>query len=138
MESRNESILVVEDDANSVTLLVDLLTAHGYRVVSEVTGLTATKRLAEETVDLVLLDLRLPEQNGFMVAETLKRNPVRRSRILFPPLPVSHVSTPTWATGPLQGETSCCKLWGVYETGSPTTRRQATTCSVPHSAGLPW
>ncbi|HYF76046.1 MAG TPA: response regulator [Symbiobacteriaceae bacterium] len=75
MKRANETILVVEDDPNSATLLIDLLTAHGYRVINEGTGLAATKRLSEERVDLILLDLRLPEQNGFMVAETLKRNP---------------------------------------------------------------
>lgn len=66
--------LVVEDDSNSATLMVDLLTAHGYQVVMEATGLAATKRLQEEHVDLVILDLRLPEQNGFQVAESIRRD----------------------------------------------------------------
>lgn len=71
----NATIMVVEDDKNSATLLVDLLTAHGYKVIWEATGLGATTRLKEERVDLLLLDLRLPEQNGFVVAETIRRNP---------------------------------------------------------------
>lgn len=71
----NATIMVVEDDKNSATLLVDLLTAYGYKVIWEATGLGATTRLKEESVDLLLLDLRLPEQNGFVVAETLRRNP---------------------------------------------------------------
>lgn len=75
MESQNKTILVVEDDANSATLLVDLLTLHGYSVVCEMTGLSATKRLKAELVDLVLLDLRLPEQNGFVAAESIRRQP---------------------------------------------------------------
>lgn len=68
------TILVAEDDHNSAMLLVDLLSAHGYRVVCEATGLAAVKRLKEEPVDLVILDLRLPEQNGFMAAELIRRN----------------------------------------------------------------
>jgi CheY-like chemotaxis protein len=74
MESRNARILVVEDDPNSATLLVDLLTAHGHTVSCEATGLAATRRLKDDPVDLVILDLRLPEQNGFMVAEFIRRN----------------------------------------------------------------
>lgn len=76
MESRAATILVAEDDRNSATLLEDLLTAHGHRVVCEATGLAAIKRMKEEPVDLAVLDLRLPEQNGFMVAESIRRNPV--------------------------------------------------------------
>lgn len=54
---------------------MDLLTANGYRVLSEESGLAAMRRVKEEAVDLVVLDLRLPEQNGFMVAEGLRRDP---------------------------------------------------------------
>ncbi len=75
MESRNATILVVEDDRHSATLLTDLLTAHGYRVLCEASGLAAVERAREAVVDLVILDLRLPEQNGFVVAETMRRNP---------------------------------------------------------------
>lgn len=75
MESEQRTILVIEDDPNSTKLLVDLLTAHGYRVMSESTGLAGIKRVKEEAVDLLILDLRLPEQNGFMVAESVRRHP---------------------------------------------------------------
>lgn len=75
MERRKAKILVVEDDQNSATLLTDLLTAHEHQVICEASGLAATRRLTEEPVDLVLLDLRLPEQNGFVVAESIRRNP---------------------------------------------------------------
>jgi len=56
-------------------LMVDLLTAHGYRVVCEATGRAAISRLKDEAVDLVILDLRLPEQNGFVAAESIRRQP---------------------------------------------------------------
>jgi CheY-like chemotaxis protein len=75
MESPSARILVVEDDRNSATLLVDLLTAHGHQVVCEPSGLAAIARAREQAIDLLILDLRLPEQNGFMVAESIRRNP---------------------------------------------------------------
>lgn len=71
----NYHILVVEDDPNSATMLVDLLTSCGYTVRCESTGPGAVERIKNEPPDLVLLDLRLPGQNGFMVAEAIRRNP---------------------------------------------------------------
>lgn len=68
-------ILVVEDDRNSATMLVDLLTSCGYAVTCEATGPAAVERIRNDPPDLVLLDLRLPGQNGFMVAEAIRRNP---------------------------------------------------------------
>lgn len=73
--NNNGSILVVEDDPNSSKLLFDLLTAHGYTVTCEITGLAAEQRIKQEKADIVLLDLRLPEQNGFMVAQYIRQNP---------------------------------------------------------------
>lgn len=76
MQSRSAKVLVVEDDQNSATLLTDLLTAHGHSVLTESSGFAATERAKEELVDLVILDLRLPEQNGFVVAESIRQDPV--------------------------------------------------------------
>jgi DNA-binding response OmpR family regulator len=67
-------ILVVEDDPYSAQLLFDLLSAHGYEVVVENNGLSAEQRADNEKFDLLILDLRLPEHNGFMVAEHIKHN----------------------------------------------------------------
>lgn len=75
MENRSATILVVEDDHNSAMLMMDLLTAHGYQVVSEESGLAGIEYTKQGAVDLVILDLRLPEQNGFVVAESIRRNP---------------------------------------------------------------
>ncbi|MDQ7092854.1 response regulator [Desulfosporosinus sp. PR] len=75
MKNNDTSILVVEDDPNSSKLLFDLLTAHGYTVICEITGLAAEQRINQEKADIVLLDLRLPEQNGFMVAQYIRQNP---------------------------------------------------------------
>lgn len=79
MESRQATVLVLEDDHNSAMLMVDLLTAHGYQVVSEESGLAGIEHMKHSPVDLVILDLRLPEQNGFMVAESIRHNPATSS-----------------------------------------------------------
>ena len=75
MDENKATILVVEDDKNSAMLIMDLLTAHGYKVVTAESGKAATALIEQRQFDLVILDLRLPEQTGFVVAETIRRNP---------------------------------------------------------------
>ncbi len=65
-------ILLVEDDKNIVFNLTEFLNNEGY-IVSNVTGQTAAMEfLAEEIVDLVLLDVSLAEGNGFATCKAIK------------------------------------------------------------------
>ena len=61
-------VLVVEDDPTSRDLLVRLLRDAGYEVVEAENGRVALERLAEVTPRMVLLDLMMPELDGFEVA----------------------------------------------------------------------
>ncbi|MCK5145948.1 diguanylate cyclase [bacterium] len=67
-----ESLLVVDDDANSRLLLKTYLSAEGYNVVSVTNGEDAISYCKENTPDLVLLDVRLPGIDGFEVCRRLK------------------------------------------------------------------
>jgi DNA-binding response OmpR family regulator len=58
------SILVVEDDEAIAEALVDLLESEGYRAIVARDGTTALSMLREERVELMLLDLGLPDING--------------------------------------------------------------------------
>ena len=65
-------ILLVEDDKNIVSNLTDFLNSEGY-IVSNVSGQTAAMDfLAEESVDMVLLDVSLAEGNGFATCKAIK------------------------------------------------------------------
>jgi len=69
----NANILVIEDDPNSATLVYDLLTAMGAHVVCVNNGVDGIKKLnGSDFFHLVILDLRLPGQNGFVVAEHIR------------------------------------------------------------------
>ena len=71
-------ILIVDDDPDMVELLRMALTEAGIRL----RGPTGTEALAEaqwSSPDLVVLDLLLPEINGFNVCENLRRNPATAS-----------------------------------------------------------
>jgi DNA-binding response OmpR family regulator len=66
-------ILVVEDDLKLAQLLVSELSQAGYQVVAVHTGTDALVRADSERFDLLILDLNLPDIDGFEVAERLTR-----------------------------------------------------------------
>jgi two-component system, OmpR family, alkaline phosphatase synthesis response regulator PhoP len=70
-----KQIFVVEDEKDLVELLTYNLEKDGYRVLSEMDGEAALKKIPEKMPDLVLLDLMLPKTDGLTVCKTLKSNP---------------------------------------------------------------
>jgi two-component system OmpR family response regulator len=65
-------ILVVDDDEHIRTLLQEYLTESALRVSTAATGAQALAILADATVDLVVLDLRLPDKDGITIARTIR------------------------------------------------------------------
>ncbi len=74
-ESRDKSVLVVDDDSNIRSLLQQELTEAGYAVRLAEDGRKALTLIREETPGLVILDVMMPEMNGFDVAAVLKNDP---------------------------------------------------------------
>ena len=72
-------ILVVEDDPAMREMFRRTLEKDGWRVIEAITGRDALRRIAEERPELIILDLMLPEMDGFEVAEELRRNPAWQS-----------------------------------------------------------
>jgi two-component system OmpR family response regulator len=70
-------ILIVEDDAKVRLLLRRCFEGEGFRVSEAATGAEAMERLAIGTVDLVTLDLQLPDGDGLAVGREIRtRSPV--------------------------------------------------------------
>ncbi|HWX20872.1 MAG TPA: response regulator [Candidatus Binatia bacterium] len=69
-----KKILVVEDDAELVELLRFNLKAAGFSVGTAADGIEALKKARSLLPDLILLDLMLPELDGFAVCEILRRD----------------------------------------------------------------
>jgi len=69
------TILVVEDNATNMRLLVELLLDDGYQVEAAVNGVEALEMAQEMLPDLVLLDVMIPELNGYEVCQKLRENP---------------------------------------------------------------
>ncbi len=72
------TILVVDDDEENRTLLSRRLAREGHQVRAAKGGLEALALLQVEPVDLVLLDVMMPDLDGPAVLERLKRDPERR------------------------------------------------------------
>ncbi len=72
MESQGASILVVDDTEMNRVLLSRRLVRQGYRVAVAEHGRQALEMIEGEPFDLVLLDIMMPEMNGFEVLERLK------------------------------------------------------------------
>ena len=69
-------ILVVDDDENILNLEKTILEQKGFDVTGAGGGAEALKLLAEKDFDLVLLDVMMPEVDGFTVCRKLKDIPV--------------------------------------------------------------
>ena len=67
-------ILVVEDNSELLELMRLGLKDAGFGVVTANNGLDALSKARSSSPDLIVLDLVLPELDGFAVCETLKRN----------------------------------------------------------------
>jgi DNA-binding response OmpR family regulator len=67
-----ELILVVDDEPKIVKLTRDYLMKYGYRVISASDGAEALTLARREKPDLVVLDLMLPEMDGWEVCRTLR------------------------------------------------------------------
>ena len=66
------NILLVDDLPNNLQLLSDLLTQLGYTVRSVTSGRMALKTLKVKQPDLILLDIKMPEMDGYQVCEAIK------------------------------------------------------------------
>lgn len=74
------TLLIVEDDLDTSEMLRVYFEAQGYRVVTAATGREGLDKCREETPDLILLDVRLPDIDGFEVGQHLQED-VRTSRL---------------------------------------------------------
>ncbi len=69
-----ETVLIVEDSQESVDLLVYFLKPAGYKIEIAKNGVMAIEQVEKNSPDIILLDIMLPEMDGFEVCERLKKN----------------------------------------------------------------
>jgi two-component system phosphate regulon response regulator OmpR len=72
ISARNDKILICDDDARIRDLLRRYLTQEGFDVVLAEDGKSLTRILLRETVDLIVLDLMMPGEDGLSVCRRLR------------------------------------------------------------------
>jgi CheY-like chemotaxis protein len=75
IKAKHSTILVVDDDDSIRSLLRQELTEAGYYVKEATNGKEALDMIRDHRPDLVILDIMMPEMNGFDVAAILKNDP---------------------------------------------------------------
>jgi len=66
-------VLLVEDEEHLLKTIQLNLELEGYAVVSAITGIDALKEFRKQSFDLIVLDVMLPEMNGFDVCEEIRK-----------------------------------------------------------------
>lgn len=74
-EAQPFTILIADDIPDNVTLLSRYLVNEGFRYITASNGVEALEKIRAEMPDLVLLDVNMPEKDGFTVLEELRADP---------------------------------------------------------------
>jgi DNA-binding response OmpR family regulator len=72
LSEQGKTILIIEDEPDIVRGLKDALEFEGFEVLSSSTAAEGIEQARENAPDCVLLDLMLPDDNGYRVCETLR------------------------------------------------------------------
>ena len=73
-EQEPARILIVDDTVDNIKLLSDLLEVEGYQVRSSASGPEALAALSRDPYDLVLLDIVMPDMNGYEVCRRIRQD----------------------------------------------------------------
>jgi two-component system cell cycle response regulator DivK len=75
----SKQILVIDDHEDNRRILNDLLTSAGYDVVEAVTGREGVAKAVELRPDLILMDIQLPELNGYEATRLIRADPALKA-----------------------------------------------------------
>ena len=71
----NADIVIVDDTLANLQLLANILKEEGYKVRPAINGNLALRAVAQKKPDLILLDIKMPDMDGYQVCQALKADP---------------------------------------------------------------
>ncbi|EEH31674.1 cyclic-di-GMP-producing response regulator Rrp1 [Borreliella burgdorferi] len=95
-EAENQKLLIVDDSPHNLDLLVNILQG-AYEIEVATNGLDALKQVEKDSPDLILLDIGLPDINGYEVCRKLKSDPDTKE------IPVIFISSRSSTDAQLEG-----------------------------------
>lgn len=75
IQKYEKKVLVVEDEEDLLNMYCDILDEGGIKTIKAKNGIEGLEMLKNSKVDLVLLDLMMPEMDGFTVLKEIRKNP---------------------------------------------------------------
>ncbi|MBE9221167.1 diguanylate cyclase [Cyanobacterium stanieri LEGE 03274] len=74
-ENSQYSLLIVDDIAENIKVLANILSSSNYNVRKALSGKVALRSINSNPPDLILLDIKMPEMDGYQVCEAIKKDP---------------------------------------------------------------
>ena len=78
LEKYNNTLLIIDDEATVINLISDFLNEQGIEIMVAKNGLDGISRAKNGQPDLILLDIRMPEMDGYEVCHQLKLDETTR------------------------------------------------------------
>ncbi|MFH1562454.1 MAG: response regulator [Nitrospirota bacterium] len=72
---KKSHVLVIDDDISILELLKNILVSQGYEVTLAQSGKEALEKLKEEIPHLIILDIMMPDMDGYEVCQRIRKNP---------------------------------------------------------------
>jgi two-component system alkaline phosphatase synthesis response regulator PhoP len=92
-------ILVVDDDPDLVEAVIMILEKRNHQAIPAYGGVEGLEKAKKENPDAIILDVMMPDKNGYEVCRELKGDPASRNiPILLLTAVVSHIPTTTYTT----------------------------------------
>ena len=82
-KNQKKSILIVDDDESILNTFTRILRKQGYDIDTAETGQETMEKLKDQTYDLILIDLRLPDTNGADLLSKIHTSHPKTKKIAF-------------------------------------------------------
>lgn len=72
--SSSSKILIIDDDPDALETMVAILETRDYQVLTALSGLEGVSKAGKEKPDLIIMDVMMPELDGFAACKMIKEN----------------------------------------------------------------
>ena len=72
---RDKKILLIDDEKNILLMIKNRLRAHGFDVITASSGSEGLEKARKEAPDLIVLDVIMPNMDGFQACRKMKKSP---------------------------------------------------------------